>query len=290
MKKKYILPIVLWLVAVSLLIVATRLSFFARGYTEVSFVDVGQGDCCLIRTSRGSDILIDGGEYEKGDKLISLFNQRLIKDIEAAFISHIHSDHFGGIYTLLESDFRIEKLYLSGITAETEDYEKIISLAGKKETEVVLVKSGSVIEIDEVDFTVVAVGKDEMSADENNNSMLLRLDCGENSVLFTGDTTASVEAYLLDNPKIDVDFLKVGHHGSAGSTSEAFLRAVSPELSVIGVGAENRYGHPSEAVLEKHLDKNIPVMRTDMDGTVTIIMTADDILNISGSREREDVK
>ncbi len=279
--------IILWIAAACLSICAYWVTAVNVGYTQVSFIDIGQGDSSFVRTERGSSILIDSGDRDGEYDLVQFLRKNMVGRLDAIFLSHMHSDHISGALYLLEEDFPIDRIYMSEKTGETDTFNELNRLAADNGTEVVIVENGDYIGIDEVGFSVVATGSEEdISRDENDNSLILRFDCGENSILFTGDASVRVESELLGNELIDTDFLKVGHHGSATSSSVEFLDEVSPELSIISVGADNRYGHPSKRALSNHGELDIPIMRTDNHGTVTIIMNEDDIKNIYSERSR----
>lgn len=287
-KKREKLLLTLWIIALCLCLFASYLTFINCGYTKVCFLDVGQGDSCYIKTEKGSTILIDGGDDGSGKYVLSPFlRTEFVKELDAVFISHLHNDHILGVIELLESDFPIEKIYLSDKSPESDDYDRLSAIAKYGGAKIELLSDDAKIYIDNLEFSVISSGYSK-SDDENDNSLMLRMDCGENSILFTGDATRKYENQLLEDKDLDVDFLKVAHHGSYTSSGTEFISAVSPELSIISVGKDNRYNHPSKQTLKTMGDMDIPVMRTDFDGTITIIMTDNDIKNISGSRERSN--
>lgn len=289
-KKRQRLLLTLWIIALCLCLFASYLTFINCGYTKVCFLDVGQGDSCYIKTEKGSTILIDGGDDGSGKYVLSPFlRTEFVRGLDAVFISHLHNDHILGVIELLESDFPIEKIYLSDKSLQSNDYDKLYTTAKYRGAEIELLSDDAKIYIDNLEFSVISSGYSK-SDNENDNSLMLRMDCGENSILFTGDATRKYENQLVEDEALDTDFLKVAHHGSYTSSGSEFISAVSPELSIISVGKDNQYNHPSKQTLKTMNDMNIPVMRTDFDGTITIIMTDDDIKNISGSRKRSNAE
>lgn len=289
-KKRRNTLVILWSVAVALGLCASYLTFVNCGYAEVCFVDVGQGDSCFIKTEHGNTVLIDGGDDGSGKYVLKTFlRKQAAVELDAVFLSHIHDDHTEGVKELMEDYYPIKTIYVSERAPSSANYGEIQSLALRRGVEIVTLRDDDVIDVDNISFKVVSSGYDgEGEVNENDNSLIIRMDYGENSILFTGDATRRAETRLLGDEDLDVDFLKVGHHGSYTSSGEEFLKAVSPELAVISVGVDNSYGHPSKQTM-KTVDKlEIPVMRTDYDGTVSIIMTEDDIKNISTSRERSE--
>ncbi len=287
-KKRINILIILWVVALVFSLAAAYLTYFNRGYTEVCFIDVGQGDSCFIRTDKGGTALIDGGDSGSGKyTLLSFFQKQFVRELDAVFISHLHSDHMQGIIELIDEGFPIGTLYVSETASLESNYDTLKSRADLRSIHIEPLSDDEVITLDDITFTVVAPGCSEgFSKNKNDNSVILRMDCGENSFLFTGDATQYLEKQLLGDADIDVDFLKVAHHGSFTSSDPEFVKQVSPDISVISVGIDNDYNHPSEETMETLSELGIPVLRTDYDGTITFIMTDDDIKNIETSRER----
>ncbi len=275
----------LWIIAIVLFCTAIYVTFINRGYTEVAFIDVGQGDACFIQTDRLSTILIDGGDKGEGKYTLKHFlDIKSERCVDAVFLSHMHADHINGIVELLETETKVSKVYVSEYAESEKGYDKLLYAAENKNTPIKILSGGDVITIDNVTFEVI--GEKQDYTDQNDMSMVIRFECGENSILFTGDATAKAEDNIL-NEKIDVDILKVAHHGSAGSTDIDFIEKVTADLFVICVGKNNRYKHPSKKTLNRLKSFNVPIVRTDYDGTISIIMTDDDIKDIKLSRERE---
>lgn len=290
-KKKRNTLVVLWTIAIALSLYASYLTFIDCGFAEVCFVDVGQGDSCFIKTERGGNILIDGGDKGTGKYTLKSFLRKYAAlKLDAVFISHIHDDHITGIKELMEEGYPIKTIYVSELASQSGGYNKIKSLADNTGAEVVALSEDDVIELDNIIFKVVSSGYkgDGKNGSENDNSLVLRMEYGENSFLFTGDATRRQETQIMGDDDIDTDFLKVGHHGSYTSSGKDFIEEVSPLIAVISVGENNKYDHPSEETISTLDRLGITVMRTDLDGTISIIMTDDDIRNISGSRERSE--
>ena len=158
----------------------------------------------------------------------------------------------------------------------TKTFTDILDSLEAKNYKFYVPKIGDTFTLDDALFEIIYVGDDE--SDLNSTSIVLRMDHGNNSFLFTGDSTASVEKQIL-NSNIDVDVLKVGHHGSTYSNSLDFLKRVSPEYAIIEVGKDNKYNHPHETVLKRLNSLNVKIYRTDESGT--IVMESDgNVLNI----------
>lgn len=220
----------LCILAAALLTSAVYVNFADRGYSEVIFLDVGQGDCCLVRTRQHDTILIDGGDDGMGKyTLIPFLRKKFENSIDAVFISHLHDDHTAGIYELIDEGFPIDKIYVSAVAAQGKDYSRLLSRANLADIEVIPLQKDDTVSYGEFTFDIIFSG-DAALKNENDTSMVMRMDCGENSFLFTGDASSRVENHIIDDPDIDTDFLKVAHHGSASSTGEEFLQRSVPKF------------------------------------------------------------
>ena len=246
----------------------------AGGEVRVHFIDVGQGDCILIEGS-GESVLIDAGENDQGDEVLGYLSAAGIEDIDLAVGTHPHSDHIGGMDTVLEG-ITVGRLMLSdvpdSIVPTTRTYLDLLDAAEETGTEMFYGYPGDQVSI--CGGTLTVLGPVEDYDDLNDESLVIRFDYGESSFLFTGDMESGAEEDLLaSGADIGADVLKVGHHGSNTSSSEEFLRAVGPEIAVIECGEGNDYGHPHLEVLERLEAVSAAVYRTDLDGSV--VVTAD---------------
>jgi beta-lactamase superfamily II metal-dependent hydrolase len=232
----------------------------------VHIIDVGQGDAIYISLRDHNDILIDGGDNTQGSAVVSYLTNQGIDDIELLVATHPHADHIGGLDDVLAA-FKVEAVVDNGMVVDTatyRDYRDAVKAEGCPYQKAVPGQSwvfGS--------YALKALGPVRDHGDANNNSVVCLLDCGEIEFLFTGDAEAEAEADLLGKA-VAAEILKVGHHGSRTSTSQAFLAAVSPEVAVISVGAGNTYGHPAASTLQRLKDMGVGISRTDQNGTVII--------------------
>lgn len=240
---------------------------------QIVFADVGQGDCCLIMTGNQT-VLIDSGTFEKGDKQVSdLLDHYGISRIDMAFMTHWDQDHSGGL-AALDNKGRITEIYtgFTGTDPDTEAFDK--SLRSRncdpvsfrrilKKTE-----AGDVFELSD-DVRLKVIYPKECTTGGNPGSLVILLECCGKSFLFTGDIGSETEELLIEQDLLqDIDILKVSHHGSKYSSTDGFLAKTSPEVSVISVGRNNLYGHPSPKVLERLDYAGSTVYRTDEDGAV----------------------
>jgi len=252
--------------------------------SDIVFVDVGQGDCLHIKTHNGENILIDSGgnmNYDVGAKILMPY---LLKNgvtkIDAAFVTHLHQDHYGGVITLAKKGM-IEKLYM--YESNKAEEETILKETGLNEGQITYIAQGDKIVFDE-GISVKVLSPIRKSAayyeeqksnqtDENANSLILKLDYNGISVLMTGDIDYNGEKNLINQylgtEELSVNILKVSHHGSKNGTSDGFLETLKPKIAVIQVG-KNNFGHPHPSVIEKIQNKDIMLYRNDKNGAIGI--------------------
>lgn len=246
------------------------------GRMEVHFIDVGQGDCILVRFPGGRVMLVDAGgkmgdpegSRVVGDATVVPYLRRLgINRLDVLVITHPHDDHAGGAPAVLE------QLDVGAVvTSPAPGLEELLSGSAGGDVPVYRVEAGQSLQIDRrVDVLVLGPDGGTAAGDNvNNASVVLRLDYGDSSFLLAGDVEeAAQRAMLAAGLELDVDVLKVPHHGSR-FFDPGFVRAVSPEYAVIQVGERNRFGHPARETLDALLDTGAEIFRTDRDGAVII--------------------
>lgn len=266
------------LISISCALIAVCSGFLAFGIlnpveAEVVFADVGQGDCCLIMAGK-STCLIDSGTYEKGDKTVSnLLDHYGIDSVDIAIMTHWDQDHAGGIAALHRKG-RITSVYtgFTGKDPDTDAFEKSLRLRGCDTAAFRVslnhIKAGDCLELSPKTRLKIIYPEKDFSGG-NPGSLVIVLECCGKHILLTGDIGAETEEMLVSEGKIhDVDILKVSHHGSKYSSTEAFLSKSKPELSVISVSKNNLYGHPSPKTLERLAKAGSCIFRTDKDGAV----------------------
>jgi competence protein ComEC len=232
----------------------------------VFFLDVGQADSILIR-SQNEYMLIDAGNNEDGDKLVSYFNTLGIKDFKYVVGTHAHEDHIGGMDNIIKS-FKIENFYMPDAITSTATFMDVLDALEKKKVSFVTPKEGTVLKLGDSSIEVLYVGSSK--EDLNDTSIVLKLTYQDTSFLFMGDATSNVEKEIL-NKNLSSTVLKVGHHGSKYSSSAAFLAKVRPKYSVISVAKANEYYHPHGVVIDKLRKLNSEILRTDELGTIVAL-------------------
>lgn len=255
---------------------------------QVSFINVGQGDCALFKAFGDCDVLIDSGGYENsegtGEFIIAPYLVKNgVNDIEYVLISHLDKDHTIGLMGLLE-EMKVKNLIIPYGQSDTENKNEILEKAKENNVNVIYFAAGDKLNIND-DIEICALLPDgdvfKYAKSDNDSGMVLKLSYGESSFLFTGDISSDIEKYLLRKcpDKLDADVLKVAHHGSKYSTNQEFLDAVSPEFSYIPVG-KNTYGHPTPEVLERLSNDSIEIYRSDVHKDVTFYFDKEGIKGV----------
>ena len=235
---------------------------------KVHYIDVGQGDAELLQCN-GINILIDTGESDQAENLISYLERYGVEKIDYLFLTHPHTDHMGGAVKIM-NHFPVETVYLTNRTHTTVSYRKMIETIKQKKIKRVQAKAGVSISFTKnLKGTIVAPNQDY--EDINASSIVMKVTYGKNSFLFTGDATVETEEDILsDGYDISSDVYKVSHHGSVTSNSSVFLNAIDPSISVIEVGKNNSYGHPHKEIRERLSQMNTKVYRTDINGSIIV--------------------
>ncbi len=235
---------------------------------KVHILDVGQGDSIFIELPTNETVLIDSGEKKYSDFIVSYIKNCGYTKLNYIVATHPHADHIGGLSEII-SELDFDKIYMTNAITTTSTYEKLLTTIQNKGKKISRAKAGvSIIDTDSTLLEFVAPVEDEYD-NLNNYSAVLKLEYYNNSFLFTGDAEKESEEQITADIKADV--LKVGHHGSSSSTSDEFLKKVSPDYAVISCGKNNDYGHPHTEILERLEEKNIAIFRTDLQGTIVFI-------------------
>ena len=247
---------------------------FTEGETlTVHYIDVGQADSILLECE-GKFMLIDGGNKEDGQLVISYLQQQGVEELEAVICTHAHEDHVGGLPSVL-AVFPVKAVYAPTKTYSSKVFDSFLHYVDQQGLEVTIPAPGDKLALGGVDMTVV--GPVKSYAETNDTSIVVLADYSETRFLFTGDMETPAENDMLDywGDRIDwnVDVLKAGHHGSDTSSGYRFVYEADPEYAIVSVGTGNTYGHPNDSVLSRYADAGIPLFRTDELGHV--IVTSD---------------
>jgi competence protein ComEC len=265
-------------------------SIYWKDKTRLYYLDVGQGDACVI-THNQQTFLVDGGGNRYMDDANNIGRRvvypflldKKIDNIDVAFISHMHYDHVKGILELLEY-VNIEKVAISHVyktIIEDQDrlqesplIEELINGCYENGSELLFLEAGDIIVGENIRVEChYPYAKTPYQENENNNSMILELVTHQRRILFTGDIEEDVERLIVNEGlnNTSIDLLKVAHHGSKTSSSRMFLEMLKPSVGIISVG-KNNHGHPSQEVLKRYEEFKIPVYLTKDYGMIEVII------------------
>ncbi len=267
MKKRRIasgLTVVLLLLSLLCLVSCDRTEPLLRFH----FLDVGQGDSVLIRTSEG-DILIDAGTEDSEQLLCLRLGQLGVTELELVVFTHLDEDHIGGGDGVL-SQFPTKEVWVNGAPMTGDSAIRLQGAAEQSSTKIHTVRTGEYRHFGEVLISVLAPVED-VSMGGNAGSIVLKVHCGAVSAILTGDAGAEQEERLVSLygvSQLSCDLYKVGHHGSSTSSSRLFLETLQPTYAVISCGAANSYGHPMGEVLARLEACGATVLRTDLNGEI----------------------
>lgn len=277
--KKYIFVILGGLFCLNVLAWLTVWELSKPRFLEVNFFDIGQGDSIFLQTPERWQTLIDGGPgsavLEKLGKEMPFWD----RTIDLVILTHPEYDHMSGLIEVLKR-YKVKNILWTGVLRDTPEYKEWVRLINKEGARIIIAQAGQKIDICycEILYPLENLEGQEVK-NTNNTSIIIKLSFGETSFLFTGDAYKSVERELVElGAEIDSDVLKVGHHGSKTSTAPEFIQVVSPEIAVISVGRENKYGHPHQEVLETLTKYGIRILRTDRDGDIKIISDGESLI------------
>jgi len=249
---------------------------------KIYFIDVGQGDSTLIITPKHKSILIDGGGsldndiYDVGkNTLIPYLLDRGITKLDYIIISHFDSDHVGGLLTVIK-ELKVKKIIISKQGEDSENYKEFLKIVKEKRIKVQVVREGDILRIEKnINFEILWP-QDVLISENilNNNSIVMKLNYNNFSMLFTGDIEQIAEEQIvkkyLNTNKLNSTIIKIAHHGSKTSSIKDFLGLVKSKIALIGVGKDNNFGHPNLEVLQRLENMNCTIFRTDEMGEIQI--------------------
>jgi competence protein ComEC len=257
-------------VIVLILIILSPSIAFAEQGMAVYFVDVGQGDCTIFM-SDGNTLVIDIGPPAARDALEQTLYSLEIEEIDLLVLTHPHDDHDGNFAWLIQH-YRVHNMWMPEYADDEEDYGDWLRYAVSRGTQIRYPNAGDAFHLGSAEIAVLSAGDTSYFDDKNLWSIVTRVDCGDTGIIVTGDAVDINEFAMIDaGVYLDADVLRVGHHGSYTSTTEAFVDAISPDLAIISCGANNSYGHPHAETLTTLASRDILALRTDQQGTISIV-------------------
>lgn len=233
------------------------------------------GDCTLIRTCSGKNVLIDTGEKE--NVVLEYLLDRRIHKLDFLMISHFDSDHCGNAIEVMKN-IKVDNVIISKQAERSKEFEEIVEVIEKRKIRIIQVEAGNTVIIDKDTYFKILWpnNKDIINNNAlNNNSIVAKMYYKNFSMLFTGDIEEVAEQKILeqyDNNILQSTVLKVPHHGSKTSSTNDFIESVKPKIALIGVGKNNNFGHPDDSVIECLKKYGSKIYRTDIFGEISLII------------------
>lgn len=244
---------------------------------DIYVLDIGQGDSIFLRSPSGKTMLVDAGESYMYEDVDDFLQQQAVKKLDVVVGTHPHADHIGAMEQII-AHYKIGAYYMPDAQNQTRMFEKLLDALTEHNINVKQAVGGKTSTIgwdDAVEVRILSPLPDVEYDDLNDSSVILHVQYGNTSILLTGDAESFAEkAALKALPEnyFRSTVLKVGHHGSSSSSSGAFLDAVDPSIAVVSLGKDNDYGHPHKEVVAALEARDIPLYRTDTQGTIHITL------------------
>lgn len=283
MKKPFLMTLILIFFALGT-IVLQYLKYF-DGRLHIIFCDVGQGDAVFIRTPKGKNILIDAGPSDKVLSCLSSYMPFWERKISLSILTHPHNDHFAGFNEILNR-YKVDTFGMENLGNKTAGYRKLIQTIKKHKLDLKYLVQGDFFKTsDGLRLYVLAPSADFLLRTSPNkvigetnefSSLIIHLSYGSFDLILTGDSQVNELKDALRNYNgSSLEILQVPHHGSKSGINEEILMEINPEVAVISVGRNNRYGHPTSYVLDALKSMRIPVFRTDKQKDIEIVADQD---------------
>ena len=263
--------LLLFLITCSILLWSIVIRENRSGVLTVTFLNVGQGNATFIESPTGVQVIIDGGPNKILMREISAVKPWYDRHVDALIVTNPDRDHYEGFFGLLDK-YSVDVFMESGIQDTSAEFKSLQQKLSNKKIPDILARRGQVIDIGGGAYIkILFPDRDVSGLASNNASIVARLVYGNTSLLLQGDSPQAMENYLasLDSADLKSDLIEVGHHGSRTSSSDIYIKAVSPKYAIISAETGNSYGHPHKETLEV-LDKfGVQTLATCKMGRIT---------------------
>lgn len=250
-----------------LIIISLLIGCDKKSLLSIHMIDVGQGDSILVQTPTNKNILIDGGDEDSENIVISYLRQKRIKTIDIIIATHPDSDHIGSLDNIIKK-FNVNSIYMPEQSTDSEAYQNLINSCTDKNLSIQHLYKNDVLNIDN-NINIYVLSPSYIQEESNLNSIVFKLTFNDNSFLFMGDAEEENEKEILHSFKLNnINFIKIGHHGSNSSSSLEFIKKISPDIAAISCGYKNQYGHPHREVINNLKQNHVSIYRTDRIGDI----------------------
>ncbi|MBH7281823.1 MBL fold metallo-hydrolase [Clostridioides difficile] len=250
-----------------LIIISLLIDCDKKSLLSIHMIDVGQGDSILVQTPTNKNILIDGGDEDSENIIISYLRQKRIKTIDIIIATHPDSDHIGSLDNIIKK-FNVNSIYMPEQSTDSEAYQNLINSCTDKNLSIQHLYKNDVLNIDN-NINIYVLSPSYIQEESNLNSIVFKLTFNDNSFLFMGDAEEENEKEILHSFKLNnINFIKIGHHGSNSSSSLEFIKKISPDIAAISCGYKNQYGHPHREVINNLKQNHVSIYRTDRIGDI----------------------
>ncbi|HBY3339581.1 TPA: MBL fold metallo-hydrolase [Clostridioides difficile] len=250
-----------------LIIISLLIGCDKKSLLSIHMIDVGQGDSILVQTPTNKNILIDGGDEDSENIIISYLRQKRIKTIDIIIATHPDSDHIGSLDNVIKK-FNVNSIYMPEQSTDSEAYQNLINSCTDKNLSIQYLYKNDVLNIDN-NINIYVLSPSYIQEESNLNSIVFKLTFNDNSFLFMGDAEEENKKEILHSFKLNnINFIKIGHHGSNSSSSLEFIKKISPDIAAISCGYKNQYGHPHREVINNLKQNHVSIYRTDRIGDI----------------------
>lgn len=236
-----------------------------KEFLSVHIIDVGQGDCILIQTPEKKNILVDGGDENTYKIIKTYLKLNKVKKLDIVIATHLDKDHIGSLDDII-TNFNVNKVYTPNQKDDSSHYYNLVEACENKNLKINYLSKDDSIKISN-NIIINVLSPSYIQDNNNQNSIVFNLEYKDMDFLFTGDCEEPNEIEIASSYELDdIDFLKVAHHGSSSSSTDNFIKDITPSIAAISCGYKNQYGHPHKSTLDTLKEYGAKTIRTDING------------------------